>query len=343
MRFSPPVGPLEKTREDRAAEDLLGIELGPGGLWVRPQAAAAYWLWLRDHQPPLGPCLDDLLSWLTRFLGLSDRPQEASRFFALGFVQGAEMSLHGKALPTTLLEPVPDALLARGTTNQKTLDSVAGPAPLSRLRNWASQWLTSGFMEPPTIVWRLGLSMGYGATRTHPLVCGMLTAEIDCSRFEQRFAGRALVATNTNRSEQLWPAFIRSTYGQPIEGGVLSAAATMSLARVRETQGTLQAFLMDAVVRGRSFAKSSCRQVDALLDETGSDHLCLLRRFYVENSGPLTLAAPVGPLLTSLRLWVFRCHPNLFTANDPGAEHVTLRNAYDYLWWRGFLESASAC
>ena len=58
------------------------------------------------------------------------------------------------------------------------------------------------------------------------------------------------------------------------------------------------------------------------------------------NLGPLTEAAPEGPLLEALRNWIFRSHANLFTANDPGAEHVTLRHAYDYLWWRGFLEGA---
>ena len=221
-----------------------------------------------------------------------------------------------------------------------SLGTVAGPAPVNRLRTWASQWLTHEFMEVPTSLWYFGLSMGHSAAQTHPLVCGMLAAELDGARFDQRFAGRAFVATLLRRDMDPWRAFIRSTYGGPVEGELLSAAIAGSLDRMQTQQGTLRAFLLDAVLEGRSFAQSSSPAVEALLTETGPLQIQRLRPFYAANSGPLTEAAPEGPLLEALRNWIFRSHANLFTANDPGAEHVTLRHAYDYLWWRGFLEGA---
>ena len=337
-RYSPAVGPLEKSAEQRHAEAKLGLELGPGGIWSRPIEAAAYWSWLRDQQTSPTPCLEDLLRWLKTFLGLTDRPAEAPRYFALGFAQGAELALHDQPMPSELLEPVPDSLMARGAAVVASLDTVAGPAPLSRLRNWANQWLTHEFMELPDVIWRLGLSMGHGATRTHPLVCGMLAAELDGARFEQRFAGRALVAILLRRDMDPWRAFIRSTYGHPVEGEVLSAAVGAGLERMRRTQGTLRVFLLDAVLQGRGFAQSSSPAVEALITETGPEQLGRLLPFYVANSGPLTETAPEGPLLEGLRQWIFRSHTNLFGMNDPGAEHVTLRHAYDFLWWRGFLE-----
>ena len=197
-------------------------------------------------------------------------------------------------------------------------------------------------MEVPTLLWHLGLSMGHGAAQTHPLVCGMLAAELDGARFDQRFAGRAFVATLLRQDMDPWRAFIRSTYGGPVEGELLSAAVAGSLKRMRIQQGTLRTFLLDAVLEGRSFAQSSSPAVEALLTETGSEQLGRLRPFYAANLGPLTEAAPEGPLLEALRHWIFRSHANLFTANDPGAEHVALRHAYDFLWWRGFLESIAA-
>lgn len=337
-RYSPAVGPLEKSAERRHAEEKLGIELGPGGLWSRPIEAAAYWSWLRDQQPGPTPCLEDLLRWLKTFLGLTDRPAEAPRYFALGFAQGAEVALHGQPLPEALLEPVPDTLINRGAAVVESLGSVAGHAPLNRLRNWASQWLTHEFMEVPNVIWCLGVSMGHGAARSHPLVCGMLAAELDGARFEQRFAGRALVATLLRRDLDPWRAFIRSTYGRPVEGEVLSAAVGAGLERMRRTKGTLRAFLLDAVLQGRGFAQSTSPTVEDLLTETGPDQLSRLRPFYVANSGPLTEAAQEGPLLEGLRQWIFRTHPGLFGANDPGAEHVAIRHAHDFVWWRGFLE-----
>lgn len=337
-RYSPAIGPVEKTEAERQAEARLGIQLGPGGLWSRPIEAAAYWSWLRDQQPGPTPCLEDLLRWLKTFLGLTDRPAEAPRYFALGFAQGAEVALHGQSLPEALLEPVPDTLINRGAAVVESLGSVAGHALLNRLRNWASQWLTHEFMEVPNVIWCLGLSMGHGAARTHPLVCGMLAAELDGARLEQRFAGRALVATMLRRDLDPWRAFIRSTYGHSVEGEVLSAAFAGSLDRMRSHQGTLRAFLLDAVLQGRGFAQSASPAVEALLTEAGPDQLGRLHPFYVTNSGPLTDAAPEGPLLEALRQWIFQSHASLFGANDPGAEHVALRHAYDFLWWRGFLE-----
>lgn len=339
-RYSPAVGPFEKSVEQRQAEGKLGVELGPGGLWAHPIEAAAYWSWLRDQQPDPAPCLADLLSWLRTFLGLTDRPAEAQRYFALGFAQGSEVALHGQPLPDAVLDVVPDALWTRGASVVSSLGTVAGAAPLNRLRNWASQWLTHEVVEVPTSLWYFGLSMGHSAAQTHPLVCGMLAAELDEARFDQRFAGRAFVATLSRRDMDPWRAFIRSTYGGPVEGELLSAAVAGSLDRMRTQQGTLRAFLLDAVLEGRSFAQSSSPAVEALLTETGPEQLGRLRPFYAANSGPLTEAAPEGPLLEALRNWIFRSHANLFTANDPGAEHVTLRHAYDYLWWRGFLEGA---
>ncbi len=233
IRFCPAVGPSKRTPEEFIAEGQLGIELCPGGLWSRPVEAAAYWRWLRDEQPAPSPTLDELLAWLMRFLGLVERPTEAPRFFALGFVQGAETALAHQPLADGVLDPVPDALVALGRSQVATLGLVTGTAALTRLRNWVSQWLTSDFMETPAMVWRLGLSMGHEATRTHPLVCGMLTAEIAVARFEQRFAGRALVGTEARRPEAPWQAFIRSTYGEGIEGEVLAASQAQSLDRAR--------------------------------------------------------------------------------------------------------------
>ena len=111
-----------------------------------------------------------------------------------------------------------------------------------------------------------------------------------------------------------------------------------SLDRMRSKQGTLRDFLVDAVLQGRGFAQSASPAVEAVRTETGSDQLGRLRAFYVANSGPLTEAAPGGPLLEALREWISRSHSGLFGPNDPGSEHVTLRHAYDFLWWRGFLE-----
>ena len=338
LRFCPSVDLPKKSPEERAAELLLGLELAPGGLWSRPVEAAAYWTWLRDHQ--LGPThnLDELLAWLKTFLGLTDRPTEATRYFALGFAQGAEMALQGQLLPDTLLDPVSDTLIARGAEVAANLDTVPGPAPLSRLRNWATQWLTHEFMEVPPSLWRLGLSMGHSAAHTHPLLCGMLAAELDSARFDQRFARRALVASKLRGDMGLWQAFIRSTYEHPVEGEVLSAHIGTSLARMRSTQGTLRAFLLDAVIQGRSLGQSTSSAVDALLSEIGPAQMGRLRSFYAANSGPLSDRASQGLLLGVLRQWIFRTHASLLNANDPGAEHLALRHAYDFLWWRGFLE-----
>lgn len=341
-RYSPAVGPFEKSVEQRQAEGKLGVELGPGGLWSRHIEAAAYWSWLRDQQPDPAPCLGDLLSWLRTFLGLTDRPAEAPRYFALGFAQGSEVALQGQPLPDAVLDAVPEALWTLGASVVSSLGTVAGTAPLNRLRNWASQWLTHEFMEVPTSLWHLGLSMGHGAAQTHPLVCGMLAAELDGARFDQRFAGRAFVATLLRQDMDPWRAFIRSTYGGPVEGELLSAAVAGSLDRMWIQQGTLRAFLLDAVLEGRGFAKSTSPAVNTLLTETGPEQLGRLRSFYAANFGPLTGVAPEGPLLEALRHWIFRSHANLFAANDPGAEHVALRHAYDFLWWRGFLESVAA-
>ena len=338
IRFCPAVGTSKRTPEEFIAEGHLGIELCPGGLWSRPVEAAAYWRWLRDQQPAPSPTLDELLTWLMRFLGLVDRPTEAPRFFGLGFVQGAEAALAHQPLPDGVLDPVPDALVTLGQAQVATLGLVTGTAALTRLRNWVSQWLTSDFMETPAMVWRLGLSMGHEATRTHPLVCGMLTAEIAVARFEQRFAGRALVGTEARRPETHWQAFIRSTYGEGIEGQVLAASQAQSLDRARRGQGTLRSFLVDARTSGWSFAQTASPKASALLSEIGHDAIGSLRRFYVANSGPLTSCAPDDRLLEALRQWLFRTHPGLFGSNDPGAEHLALRHAYDFLWWRGFLE-----
>ena len=215
LRFCPSVDLPKKSPEERAAELLLGLELAPGGLWSRPVEAAAYWTWLRDHQLGPTPNLDEILAWLKTFLGLTDRPTEATRYFALGFAQGAEMALQGQLLPDTLLDPVSDTLIARGAEVAASLDTVPGPAPLSRLRNWATQWLTHEFMEVPPSLWRLGLSMGHSAAHTHPLLCGMLAAELDSARFDQRFARRALVASKLRGDMGLWQAFIRSTTNTP--------------------------------------------------------------------------------------------------------------------------------
>ena len=338
LRFCPSVDLPKKSPEEQVAEAQLGVELAPGGLWTRPLDAAAYWAWLRDRQPNPSPTLDEVLAWLKTFLGLTDRPTEAPRYFALGFAQGAEMALQGLPLPDGLLDPVPDTLVTRGAAVAASLDTVAGAAPLSRLRNWASQWLTHEFMEVPPSLWRLGLSMGHGAAQTHPLVCGMLAAELDGARFDQRFASQALLATRLRRDMNPWQAFIRSTYERPVEGEVLSAAIRASLGHMRSTQGTLRAFLLDAVIQGRSLGESSLPVVNALLTEIGQDQMGHLRSFYAANSGPTSDAASEGTLLETLRLWIFRTHPGLFGANDPGAEHVAMRHAYDFLWWRGFLE-----
>lgn len=339
LRFCPSVDLPKKSPEERAAEAQLGFELAPGGLWTRPLEAAAYWAWLRDRQPDPCPTLDEVLAWLKTFLGLTDRPTEAPRYFALGFAQGAEMALQGLPLPDALLDPVPDTLVIRGAAVAASLDTVAGPAPLSRLRNWVGQWLTHESMEVPTSLWRLGLSMGHGAAQTHPLVCGMLAAELDAARFDQRFASQALLATRLRRDMNPWQAFIRSTYGRPVEGEVLSAAIGVSLGHMRSTQGTLRSFLLDAVIQGRSHGESSSPVVNALLTEIGQDQMGHLRSFYEANSGPTSDAASEGTLLETLRLWIFRTHPGLFGANDPGAENVALRHAYDFLWWRGFIET----
>lgn len=338
IRFCPSVDPPEKSPEERAAEAQLGLELAPGGLWSRPLDAAAYWTWLRDRQPDPSAGLDDVLVWLMRFLGLSGRPSETTRFFALGFAQGAELALSHQALPDGLMEPVSDALIAQGAEAMTRLGSLAGPAPLSRLRGWVAQWLTGESTEAPAHAWRLGLSMGHDATGKNPLFCGMLTAEINASRFEQRFAGRALAAMGLRPEEGLWQAFIRSTYGGPAEAAVLSSCMAESLVRSLKTAATLRAFLSDARSCGRSFARGASPGVVALLEETGSDAIDNLRRFYREESGPMQSDAPEGPLLESLRRWLFRTHSGLFGANDPGAEHTAIRHAYDFLWWRGFLE-----
>lgn len=337
-RYCPAVGPFEKSAEVRNAEARLGIELGPAGLWSRPIEAAAYWTWLRDQQPSPTPCLEDLLSWLKTFLGLTGRPLEAPRYFALGFTQGAEVALHGQPLPDTLLEPVTDTLVNRGAAVGGSLGLVAGPAPLSRLRNWASQWLTLEPMEVPAVIWRLGVWMGHGAVRTHPLVCGMLAAELDGARFEQRFAGKVLNATRLRPDMDPWRAFIRSTYGLAVEGEVLSAAVGASLGLMRRNRGTLRAFLLDAVLQGRSLGESSSPVADALLLEIGPAQLGHLRSFYEACTGPLSGGRSEDTLLEALRQWIFRTHHGLFGANDPGAEHVVIRHAYDFLWWRGFME-----
>ena len=337
-RSSPAIAPVEKSVEQRHAEARLGIELGPGGIWSRPIEAADYWSWLRDRQPGPNPCLEELLRWLSSFLGLTDRPADAPRYFALGFAQGSELGLQGLPIPDTLLEAVPDTLMNRGAAVVGSLGSVAGPGPLGRLRNWARQWLAHEFLERPAVSWHLGVSMGHSAAQTHPLVCGMLSAELEGARMDQCFAGRALVATGSRRDIDPWRVFIRSSYGLPVEGEVLSVAVADSLDRMRSKQGTLRDFLLDAVLQGRGFAQSASPAVEAVRTETGSDQLGRLRAFYVANSGPLTEAAPEGPLLEALREWISRSHSGLFAPNDPGSEHVTLRHAYDFLWWRGFLE-----
>jgi hypothetical protein len=166
----------------------------------------------------------------------------------------------------------------------------------------------------------------------------MLAAELDGARFEQRFAGKVLNATRLRPDMDPWRAFIRSTYGLAVEGEVLSAAVGASLGLMRRNRGTLRAFLLDAVLQGRSLGESSSPVADALLLEIGPAQLGHLRSFYEACTGPLSGGRSEDTLLEALRQWIFRTHHGLFGANDPGAEHVVIRHAYDFLWWRGFME-----
>jgi hypothetical protein len=136
-----------------------------------------------------------------------------------------------------------------------------------------------------------------------------------------------------------WQAFIHSTYGNPVEGEVLTEAIGSSLDHMRSIRGTLRAFLLDAVTKGHSFGESSAPMADALLMEIGPAQLARLRSLYEAATGPLSGGRSEDTLLEALRYWIFRTHHGLFGANDPGAQHVALRHAYDFLWWRGFLEA----
>ena len=117
----------------------------------------------------------------------------------------------------------------------------------------------------------------------------MLAAELDGARFDQRFAGRAFVATLLRRDMDPWRAFIRSTYGGPVEGELLSAAIAGSLDCMRTQQGTLRAFLLDAVLEGRSFAQSSSPAVEALLTETETET-------GTARASPVVLRGKLGPV-----------------------------------------------
>lgn len=338
--YAPSVNPREKSPELHAAESLLNIDLGPGGIWVRTREAADLWTWLRDHQSgakPFPPDYDNLLIWLSRFLNMDARSTRASRYFALGFAQGAELALRSKALPSDWLDPVPLELQARARAVAPDLKHIHGPKPLANIKKWASQWLDDSNPPVPSIPWRLGIAIGYNGLQVFPLLCGLLTAEIDSARLDQQFASRILIDRLNNPEKPLWSEFIRSTYNGPIEGEVMSTAVTEGLTTANNHGWSLRQFLLYAVAQGQRIASAGSSPAQPLLQELGSDKVEQIRKFYDAHPAPLGSQVSDETLLAALRYWLFQAHPGLFDFNDTGGEHLVIRHAYDFLWWRGFL------
>ena len=339
-RFCPDVGP-RRTPGETVAEGFLGLELAPGGLWARPLKAAAYWHWLRDSQPPHPVDLEDLFAWLRRFVGLPEGVVDGPRVFAMGFTQGAECALREVPIPEEVLDPVPDDLQAHAASMAASIGSVSGPDPLHRLRGWATLWLPTDTATPRSTCWRLGMAMGHAATATHPLVCGMLSTDLEGARAEQRFASRILLQRPVELPQPLWPSFIRSTYGPGMEGHAILASVTEGLRQAHAGQWTLREFLLDGLTRGRVFARGQPQDAARMAEELGPGSIDRLCTFFSQNSGAIHTQASSGTLLNAMRHWILQTHGGLFAPNDPSAEHLALRHAYDFLWWRGFLEESA--
>jgi hypothetical protein len=183
--------------------------------------------------------------------------------------------------------------------------------------------------------------MGHEATGNHPLLSGMLSADLEAARTEQRFASRVLLPRPVELPQPLWPYFIRSTYGPWIEGNAIMAAITESLLQARAAQWTLREFLLDGVTNGRGFAQGQPTDAVQMVEQLGTEAIDRLCRFFSQNSGAINTRASSGILVKALQHWILKTHGNLLTPNDPAAENLALRHAYDFLWWRGFLEESA--
>lgn len=259
----------------------------------------------------------------------------------MGFTQGAECALRDYPIPEEVLEPVPDHLRVHAASAASALGLVSGPNPLYRLRGWATQWLPAETSTPPSTCWRLGIAMGHEATANHPLLSGMLSADLEAARAEQRFASRVLLSRPVKLPQPLWPYFIHSTYGPGIEGNSIMASITESLLQAHAAQWTLREFLLDGVTRGRGFAQDQPKDAVQMVEQLGTEAIDRLCRFFSQNSGAINTRASSATLENALKHWILNTHGNLLTPNDPAAEQLTLRHAYDFLWWRVFLEEST--
>jgi hypothetical protein len=271
-------------------------------------------------------------------VGLVGEQAEPARHFTLGFVQGVECALRGV--------PVPPALLAEVETRRKPRAS-ALPKPsgqaLSALREWASQWLQEA-AEPfdASAAWELGLALAGHATRDNHLLCGVLSAEFDRARAEQRFAAQALARFLLQPDTTLWLQFVRSTYlDEYPEGRAIAECTRRSLDKARTHRWRLREFLLDALQAGREFAQSHPYEAERVIDVLPSETRTALTRLYTATTGPLDQTPKPELLLLSLKNWLLETHADLFDPRDTGAENLVLRHAYDFLWWRGLLSTES--
>lgn len=338
-RCSPKVSPETPDGDERimAARSLLGVDLGPHGLWGHPVRAAAYWAWVRDERNIASDELETFHAWLATFLGLAGREPDLPRHFSLGFVQGVECTLRGLQIPT----PVVASVGHRGLPDLSGLPAKPSTKPLKAVQHWAASWLVGdGCPWEQVGAWQMGLVAGRRATRDDHLICGLLSAEFDSARPEQRFAARAFLHFLHHPGSDPWEAFVRSTYPDGCcEGRAISQCTRRSLDLAKSHRWRLGDYLLHAHDSGRVFGQRHRPETEKLLRGLGEEKIVALKRLFTATTGLLDQSPTPEVLLLALKNWLLETHPDLFEPRDTGAENVVLRHAYDFLWWRGLLEA----
>lgn len=341
IRFSPPVDQNLQTRtqEEAAAEALLGLDLGPGGVWSRPIEAAEFWRWLRDERMAGIRDLGQLLQWTSHFLGFHKRPSEPARWLALGFAQGVECSARGTDPSPAIRELLPSFEDNVVTNALEHVPHSVYHHPLASIQNWADGWLTRRAQEKDaTHSWATGVLTGHVAFSQGYFVCGQLAAQIESARADQRFVASLLARYLEKAAGDPWISFVHSTYApETPEARAIAYSTARSLQRANSEKWTLRQYMLDAAREGEALGRSDPVLAEAVSLVPGEAQRAAIATCYGSTTGPVTQSATANALLAGLKLWLRQCHPGLFGASDPGAEMMLVRNAYDFLWWRGLL------
>jgi hypothetical protein len=139
-----------------------------------------------------------------------------------------------------------------------------------------------------------------------------------------------------------WVSFIHSTYASETpEAGQLACSTARSLQRAHSQEWTLRDYLLDAAREGEALARCNPALAEAVSLVPGKTQREAIAACFASTTGQVTHSATENALLGGLKLWLRQCHPGLFGSADPGADVMLVRNAYDFLWWRGLLHGLS--